>query len=86
MRLCWSFECSVHLREENDFCVYVTGPGLKSPEERTMDYLEEVAIDCARGIVNKKISLRKEKGTVQSKKLYLNCLFIFTNLNPSLSC
>uniref|UniRef100_A0A8C7FTW1 Trifunctional enzyme subunit alpha, mitochondrial n=1 Tax=Oncorhynchus kisutch TaxID=8019 RepID=A0A8C7FTW1_ONCKI len=40
------------------------GPGLKSPEERTIEYLEEVAIQCAKGIVNKKISLTKEKGTV----------------------
>uniref|UniRef100_A0A8D3CCE6 Trifunctional enzyme subunit alpha, mitochondrial n=1 Tax=Scophthalmus maximus TaxID=52904 RepID=A0A8D3CCE6_SCOMX len=41
------------------------GPGLKSPEERTIDYLEEVAIECARGIVSKKIPLRKEKGRMQ---------------------
>lgn len=45
----------------------MTGPGLKSPEERTMDYLEEVAIECARGIANKKILLKKEKGMMQSK-------------------
>lgn len=47
-------------------CALLTGPGLKSPEERTIDYLEEVAVECARGIVNKKIPLRKEKGTMQS--------------------
>lgn len=46
---------------------HILGPGLKSPEERTIDYLEEVAIQCAKGIVNKKISLTKEKGTMQSK-------------------
>lgn len=45
----------------------VVGPGLKSPEERTIEYLEEVAIECAKGIVSKKIPLRKEKGTMQSK-------------------
>ncbi|XP_040283002.1 trifunctional enzyme subunit alpha, mitochondrial [Bufo bufo] len=38
------------------------GPGLKSPEERTMEYLEEVAVDYARGIADKKISLKKQKG------------------------
>jgi len=43
-----------------------TGPGLKSPEERTIDYLEEVAIEYARGIVNKKIAIRKEKGRMES--------------------
>ncbi|KAM8952311.1 trifunctional enzyme subunit alpha, mitochondrial isoform 2-T2 [Pelodytes ibericus] len=41
------------------------GPGLKSPEERTIEYLEEVAVDFARGIANKKISLKKEKGLVK---------------------
>lgn len=51
-----------------DLCIYITGPGLNSPEERTINYLEEVAIECARGIVNKKIPLRKEKGMMQSKK------------------
>uniref|UniRef100_A0A7N8WP97 Hydroxyacyl-CoA dehydrogenase trifunctional multienzyme complex subunit alpha b n=1 Tax=Mastacembelus armatus TaxID=205130 RepID=A0A7N8WP97_9TELE len=40
------------------------GPGLKSPEERTIEYLEEIAIECAKGIVNKKIALRKEKGMI----------------------
>lgn len=51
-----------------DLCIYIIGPGLKSPEERTINYLEEVAIECARSIVNKKIPLRKEKGMMQSKK------------------
>uniref|UniRef100_A0A4W4E376 Trifunctional enzyme subunit alpha, mitochondrial n=1 Tax=Electrophorus electricus TaxID=8005 RepID=A0A4W4E376_ELEEL len=41
------------------------GPGLKSPEERTIEYLEEVAIDCARGIVNKKLALTKEMNMMQ---------------------
>ncbi|XP_068607739.1 hydroxyacyl-CoA dehydrogenase trifunctional multienzyme complex subunit alpha b [Brachionichthys hirsutus] len=41
------------------------GPGLKSPEERTIEYLEEVAIECARGISNKTISLSKNKGMMQ---------------------
>lgn len=47
------------------------GPGLKSPEERTIDYLEEVAIQCARGITNKKISLRKDKGMMQKVQDYV---------------
>ncbi|XP_053317278.1 trifunctional enzyme subunit alpha, mitochondrial isoform X2 [Spea bombifrons] len=41
------------------------GPGLKSPEEGTIQYLEEVAVDFARGIANKKISLKKDKGLIQ---------------------
>uniref|UniRef100_UPI003AABEF1C hydroxyacyl-CoA dehydrogenase trifunctional multienzyme complex subunit alpha b isoform X1 n=1 Tax=Centroberyx gerrardi TaxID=166262 RepID=UPI003AABEF1C len=47
------------------------GPGLKSPEERTIEYLEEIAIECARGIVNKKIALSKEKGMVQKLQDYI---------------
>lgn len=27
-----------------------SGLGLKNPEERTMEYLEEVAVDCARAV------------------------------------
>ncbi|XP_072301504.1 hydroxyacyl-CoA dehydrogenase trifunctional multienzyme complex subunit alpha a [Eucyclogobius newberryi] len=41
------------------------GPGVKSAEERTIEYLEEVAVDLAKGIVNKKVPLTKEKGLVQ---------------------
>ncbi|CAK6965992.1 hydroxyacyl-CoA dehydrogenase trifunctional multienzyme complex subunit alpha b [Scomber scombrus] len=47
------------------------GPGLKSPEERTIDYLEEIAIECARGIVNKKIPLRKEKSRMEKLQDYV---------------
>uniref|UniRef100_A0A3Q4G5B7 Trifunctional enzyme subunit alpha, mitochondrial n=1 Tax=Neolamprologus brichardi TaxID=32507 RepID=A0A3Q4G5B7_NEOBR len=37
------------------------GPGLKSPEERTMEYLEEVAVGVAYELANKKIPLTREK-------------------------
>ncbi|KAM9356384.1 hydroxyacyl-CoA dehydrogenase trifunctional multienzyme complex subunit alpha b [Pholidichthys leucotaenia] len=47
------------------------GPGLKNPEERTMEYLEEIAIDYARGIANKKISVHKKKGTMQKIQDYI---------------
>ncbi|KAK1170313.1 trifunctional enzyme subunit alpha, mitochondrial-like [Acipenser oxyrinchus oxyrinchus] len=47
------------------------GPGLKGPEERTMEYLEEVAVECAKGIANKKISLKKEKGVMQKLTDYV---------------
>nr|XP_060610782.1 trifunctional enzyme subunit alpha, mitochondrial [Anolis sagrei ordinatus] len=40
------------------------GPGIKSPEERTLEYLEEVAVFFARGLANKTVS-RKDKGLVQ---------------------
>lgn len=50
------------------FCL--AGPGLKGPEQRTIEYLEEVAIDFAKGIANKKIQLAKPKGLMQSKWLH----------------
>ncbi|KAG7251302.1 hypothetical protein CRUP_007898, partial [Coryphaenoides rupestris] len=43
----------------------------KSPEERTVEYLEEVAIECARGIVAKKIPLTKDKGMMQKVQDYI---------------
>ncbi|XP_074847619.1 trifunctional enzyme subunit alpha, mitochondrial [Carettochelys insculpta] len=48
-----------------DQLVEPLGPGFKAPEERTIEYLEEVAIDFARGLVNKTVSPRREKGLVQ---------------------
>uniref|UniRef100_A0A8C5MA11 Trifunctional enzyme subunit alpha, mitochondrial n=1 Tax=Leptobrachium leishanense TaxID=445787 RepID=A0A8C5MA11_9ANUR len=47
------------------------GPGVKSPEERTMEYLEEVAVDFARGIANKKVSVKKEKGLIKKLTDYV---------------
>ncbi|KAG8431957.1 hypothetical protein GDO86_018955 [Hymenochirus boettgeri] len=41
------------------------GPGLKSPQERTIEYLEEVAVGFAKGIAKKQISLKKEKGLIK---------------------
>uniref|UniRef100_A0A3Q3FN46 enoyl-CoA hydratase n=1 Tax=Labrus bergylta TaxID=56723 RepID=A0A3Q3FN46_9LABR len=37
------------------------GPGLKPAEERTIEYLEEIAVGVAKGISNKKVPLTKEK-------------------------
>ncbi|XP_074541370.1 hydroxyacyl-CoA dehydrogenase trifunctional multienzyme complex subunit alpha a [Halichoeres trimaculatus] len=37
------------------------GPGLKPAEETTIEYLEEIAVGVANGIVNKKVQLTKEK-------------------------
>lgn len=41
------------------------GPGVKPAEERTIEYLEEVAVGLAKGIADKKVPLTKEKGLVQ---------------------
>uniref|UniRef100_A0A8C2CE04 Hydroxyacyl-CoA dehydrogenase trifunctional multienzyme complex subunit alpha a n=1 Tax=Cyprinus carpio TaxID=7962 RepID=A0A8C2CE04_CYPCA len=43
------------------------GPGLKSAEERTIEYLEEVAVDFAKGLADKKVTVEKKKGLMQSK-------------------
>ncbi|XP_060769799.1 hydroxyacyl-CoA dehydrogenase trifunctional multienzyme complex subunit alpha a [Neoarius graeffei] len=41
------------------------GPGLKSPEEGTIDYLEEVAVGVAKGLANKVVTVEKKKGLMQ---------------------
>lgn len=47
-------------------CSFTPGPGVKPAEERTMEYLEEVAVGLAKGIANKKVPLTKEKSLMQS--------------------
>ncbi|KAJ8269844.1 hypothetical protein GJAV_G00107470 [Gymnothorax javanicus] len=47
------------------------GPGLKSPEERTIDYLEELAVGYAKDIANKKIQLTKKKGLLEKLQDYV---------------
>lgn len=47
-----------------------TGPGIKPPEERTIEYLEEVAITFAKGLADKKISPKRDKGLVESECHY----------------
>ncbi|KAF6321181.1 hydroxyacyl-CoA dehydrogenase trifunctional multienzyme complex subunit alpha [Rhinolophus ferrumequinum] len=42
------------------------GPGLKPPEERTIEYLEEVAVTFAKGLADKKISPKRDKGLVET--------------------
>ncbi|XP_037100849.1 hydroxyacyl-CoA dehydrogenase trifunctional multienzyme complex subunit alpha a [Syngnathus acus] len=41
------------------------GPGVKPAEERTIDYLEEVAVSVAKGIANKTVPLSKKKSIMQ---------------------
>uniref|UniRef100_A0A3B3WGF4 Trifunctional enzyme subunit alpha, mitochondrial n=1 Tax=Poecilia mexicana TaxID=48701 RepID=A0A3B3WGF4_9TELE len=47
------------------------GPGLKSPEERTIEYLEEIAVECARGIANQSISTQQKKSMMQKIQDYV---------------
>lgn len=46
---------------------FITGPGIKPPEERTIEYLEEVAVTIAKGLADKKISTKRNKGLVESE-------------------
>ncbi|XP_005496644.1 trifunctional enzyme subunit alpha, mitochondrial [Zonotrichia leucophrys gambelii] len=48
-----------------DQLVEPLGPGLKAPEARTIEYLEEVAIGFARGLANKTVSAKRSKGLMQ---------------------
>ena len=41
------------------------GPGVKPPEARIIEYLEEVAVGFARGLANKTVSAKRLKGLVQ---------------------
>ncbi|XP_044519687.1 trifunctional enzyme subunit alpha, mitochondrial [Gracilinanus agilis] len=47
------------------------GPGLKLPEDRTVEYLEEVAIIFAKGLADKKISGKREKGLIDMVTAYV---------------
>uniref|UniRef100_A0A2K6U8F6 enoyl-CoA hydratase n=1 Tax=Saimiri boliviensis boliviensis TaxID=39432 RepID=A0A2K6U8F6_SAIBB len=46
------------------------GPGLKPPEERTIEYTEEGAITFAKGLADKKISPKRDKGLVEKLTAY----------------
>uniref|UniRef100_A0AC11ALX2 Hydroxyacyl-CoA dehydrogenase trifunctional multienzyme complex subunit alpha n=1 Tax=Ovis aries TaxID=9940 RepID=A0AC11ALX2_SHEEP len=49
-----------------DQLVEPLGPGVKPPEERTIEYLEEVAITFAKGLADKKITPKRDKGLVET--------------------
>ncbi|XP_011354832.1 trifunctional enzyme subunit alpha, mitochondrial [Pteropus vampyrus] len=60
-----------------DQLVEPLGPGLKPPEERTIEYLEEVAITFAKGLADKKISPKRAKGLVEKLTSYaMNIPFV----------
>ncbi|XP_053444170.1 trifunctional enzyme subunit alpha, mitochondrial [Nycticebus coucang] len=53
-----------------DQLVEPLGPGLKPPEERTIEYLEEVAVTFAKGLADKTISPKRDKGLVEKLTAY----------------
>ncbi|XP_005400479.1 PREDICTED: trifunctional enzyme subunit alpha, mitochondrial [Chinchilla lanigera] len=53
-----------------DQLVEPLGPGVKPPEERTIEYLEEVAVTFAKGLADKKITPKRDKGLVEKLTSY----------------
>ncbi|XP_077008448.1 trifunctional enzyme subunit alpha, mitochondrial isoform X2 [Tamandua tetradactyla] len=53
-----------------DQLVEPLGPGVKPPEERTIEYLEEVAVTFAKELADKKISSKRHKGLVEKLTSY----------------
>lgn len=53
-----------------DQLVEPLGPGLKSSEERTIEYLEEVAITFAKGLADRKVSAKQSKGLMDKLTSY----------------
>ncbi|NXE29792.1 ECHA enzyme, partial [Ardeotis kori] len=50
------------------------GPGLKTPDARTIEYLEEVSIGFARGLANRTLSSKRSKGLMQKVTDYAMAL------------
>ncbi|XP_057624488.1 trifunctional enzyme subunit alpha, mitochondrial [Chionomys nivalis] len=53
-----------------DQLVEPLGPGIKSSEERTIEYLEEVAITFAKGLADRKVSAKQSKGLMDKLTSY----------------
>ncbi|KAK7808367.1 hypothetical protein U0070_023368 [Myodes glareolus] len=53
-----------------DQLVEPLGPGIKSSEERTIEYLEEVAITFAKGLADRKVSAKQSKGLMDKLMSY----------------
>uniref|UniRef100_A0A2I3GIF0 Trifunctional enzyme subunit alpha, mitochondrial n=1 Tax=Nomascus leucogenys TaxID=61853 RepID=A0A2I3GIF0_NOMLE len=54
-----------------DQLVEPLGPGLNPPEEWTIEYLEEVTITFAKGLADKNISPKRDKGLVEKLTAYI---------------
>ncbi|XP_006994344.1 trifunctional enzyme subunit alpha, mitochondrial [Peromyscus maniculatus bairdii] len=53
-----------------DQLVEPLGPGVKPSEERTIEYLEEVAITFAKGLADRKVSAKQSKGLMDKLTSY----------------
>ncbi len=63
--------------------VVFTGPGLKPANEATRDYLEQVAIQYARGLANGSVKKTPRKKNLQESKYWITafCLLRLGNRN-----
>jgi len=52
-----------------DHVVNSLGPGLKPPAENTLEYLEKVSVECAKGLANKTLKPKREKPLTSVKGL-----------------
>lgn len=46
------------------------GPGLKSPAESTLEYLEDVAVDIAKQLASGKLKPNRKRPLIESKHLF----------------
>ncbi|XP_012868992.1 PREDICTED: trifunctional enzyme subunit alpha, mitochondrial [Dipodomys ordii] len=57
-------------REVEDRLKGFKRPGIKPPEDRTIEYLEEIAVTFAKGLADKKISTKRNKGLIEKLTSY----------------
>ena len=57
-----------------DMAINPLGPGLKTPEEGTLEYLEEVAVDIAKQLASGKLKPNRKRPLVESKRR--SCFFV----------
>lgn len=60
-----------------DMLVQPLGPGVASPEENTLEYLEQVAIDVARKLANKEMKIERKR-PLSERKLFLDIIIIIS--------
>ena len=55
-----------------DAVVQPLGPGTNSPAERTLEYLEEVAVNTAKQLADKKLKIDRKRPLAERKYSHLN--------------
>lgn len=55
-------------------CIYNVGPGIKPSEERTLEYLEEVAVKIAQDLADKKMKINRTRPLFESMSMRCYCM------------